>query len=595
MERRLEAILVADVVGYSRLMDMDETGTFERLKHLRKKLVQPQINACKGRVVKLMGDGLLAEFHSAVEAVRCAVYIQTALTEHEIDQAEDHRIRLRIGVNLGEVIIEGSDIYGSGVNIAARLEGLAEPGGICISGKVYEEVGDKLPTTFEDRGEQKVKNIPEPIRVYHWTNGAAVPNSPKINSTDSNSTTGELSGTEAPLSLPNKPSIAVLPFDNMSHDPDQDYFADGLTEDIITELARFQSFFVIARNSTFVYKGQSVNVGKIGQELGVAYVVEGSVRKAGNQVRITAQLIEAASGNHIWAEHYDHDLTDIFDLQDKVTQAIVAAIPGRLESADLNRIKRKRPEDMAIYDYVLHGKMFHHRSTKDDNIEALKVLNKAIELDPEFSESYAWKACTLGQALNRGFGENKEELFAQVVETIEKALSLDDNNFECHWIMCEVRMMQARLEEAERHHKKAFALNSNDPRVVAQHSELLTWLGRPTEAADWAHQAMRLDPYAAAGRAHLLGRAHYVAKNYAEAIEAFKQVPAPSFRHHAEIAACYAQLGSDTKAGQHSDKVLSLKPDFTIADHVQSLPFIETSDREHYRDSLRKAKLPEDA
>jgi adenylate cyclase len=312
-------------------------------------------------------------------------------------------------------------------------------------------------------------------------------------------------------------------------------------------------------------------------------------------MRVVVQLIEAASGNHIWAERYDHDLTDIFDLQDEVTRSIVAAIPGRLESADLNRIKRKRPEDMAVYDYVLRGKMHHHRATKDDNTEALRLLEKAIDMDPEFAEAYAWKACTLGQALARGFGDNKEELFAQDVEAVEKALSLDENNFECHWIMCEVRMMVARMEEAELHHQRAFALNPNDPRVVAQRSELLTWLGRPLEGVDWARQAMRLDPYNAAGRAHLLGRALYVAHSYADVIEAFKQVRVPSFSHHAVIAACHAQLGADEKASLHAGKVLSLKPDFSIADHVQGLPFKESRDRDQYRDGLRKAGLPERA
>jgi adenylate cyclase len=395
--------------------------------------------------------------------------------------------------------------------------------------------------------------------------------------------------------LPDKPSIAVLPFDNMSDEMDQEYFADGLTEDIITELSRFQTFFVIARHSTFVYKGKAVTVQDVGRELGVHYVVEGSVRKAGDRMRVVVQLIEAASGNHIWAERYDHDLTDIFDLQDEVTRSIVAAIPGRLESADLNRIKRKRAEDMAVYDYVLRGKMHHHRGTRDDNTEALRLLDKAIEMDPEFAEAYAWKACTLGQALARGFGDNKEELFAQDVAAVEKALSLDENNFECHWIMCEVRMMVARMEEAELHHQKAFALNPNDPRVVAQRSELLTWLGRPVEGVDWARQAMRLDPYNAAGRAHLLGRALYIARSYEDAIEAFKQVRVPNFSHHAVIAACYAQLGSDEKASLHAGKVLSLKPDFSIADHVQGLPFKESRDRDHYRDGLRKAGLPERA
>ena len=582
MERRLAAILAADVVGYSRLMGEDEAGTLARLKSLRKELVKPKITGGRGRIVKLMGDGLLAEFPSVVEAVRCAVEIQQDMAGREAGLPDEQRIRLRIGVNLGDIIVEGSDIYGDGVNVAARLEGLAEPGGICISGKVYEEVGNKLPTAFEDLGEQEVKNIPEPVRVYRWTDAAA-------------DTIPGMAGAEGALPLPDKPSIAVLPFVNMSGDAEQEYFADGLTEDIITELSRFQTFFVIARNSSFAYKGQSVNVGKIGQELGVAYVVEGSVRKASNRVRITAQLVEAASGNHIWAERYDHDLTDMFDLQDEVTRSIVAAIPGRLESADLNRIKRKRPEDMAVYDYVLRGKMHHHRGTKDDNTEALRLLDKAIELDPEFAESYAWKACTLGQALARGFGDNKEELFAQDVEAVEKALSLDENNFECHWIMCEVRMMVARLEEAELHHQKAFALNPNDPRVVAQRSELLTWLGRPVEGVDWARQAMRLDPYNAAGRAHLLGRALYIARSYEDAIEAFKQVRVPSFSHHAEIAACYAQLGSDEKASLHAGKVLSLKPDFSIADHVQGLPFKESRDRDQYRDGLRKAGLPERA
>ena len=404
MERRLAAILAADVVGYSRLMGEDEAGTLTRLKSLRKELVKPTITGGRGRIVKLMGDGLLAEFPSVVEAVRCAVDIQQDMAGREAGLPDERRIRLRIGVNLGDIIVEGSDIYGGGVNVAARLEGLADPGGICISGKVYEEVGDKLPNNFEDLGEQKVKNIPDPIRIYRWitSNAGTMPKARSEN-------------TQPPLE---KPSIAVLPFVNLSGDVEQEYFADGLSEDIITELSRFQTFFVIARNSSFAYKGQSVDVGKIGKELGVAYVVEGSVRKAGNRIRITAQLVEAANGNHIWAERYDNEFTDIFDLQDEVTQSIVAAIPGRLETADVNRIKRKRPEDMAVYDFVLRGKMHHHRGTIDDNAEALRLLDKAIEMDSEFAEAYAWKACTLGQALARNFGDNKEELFAQDVEAV---------------------------------------------------------------------------------------------------------------------------------------------------------------------------------
>ncbi len=580
MERRLAAILVADMVGYSRLIRADEEGTIVAFNALRADLIDPKIAEHHGRIVKLMGDGMLVEFSSVMDAVRYAVETQRGITAHEAGVPAEKRIAFRIGINLGDVVIDGDDIHGDGVNVAARLEGLADPGGICVSGAVYDQVKNRTELAFEDLGEQDVKNIDESVQVWKWVADGTKARAP------------EIAATGAPP-LPDKPSMVVLPFVNMSGEVEQDYFADGLTEDIITELSRFQSFFVIARNSAFVYKGKPVKMQDVGRELGVHYVVEGSVRKAGDRLRVVVQLIEAASGNHVWAERYDHDLIDIFDLQDEVTRSIVAAIPGRLESADLNRIKRKRPADMAVYDYVLRGKMHHHRATREDNAEALRLLDKAIELDPEFAEAYAWKACTLGQALARGFGDNKEELFARDVEAVEKALSLDENNFECHWIMCEVRMMVARMDEAELHHQKALALNPNDPRVVAQRSELLTWLGRPVEGVDWARQAMRLDPYAAAGRAHLLGRALYIARQYADAIEAFKQVGTHRYGHHAEIAGCHAQLGSDDKASLHAGEVVRLKPDFSIADHVQGLPFKESRDREHYRDGLRKAGLPE--
>jgi adenylate cyclase len=288
-----------------------------------------------------MGDGLLAEFSSAVEAVRCAIGIQQGMVGWEADLPEERRIRLRIGVNLGDIIVEGSDIYGDGVNVAARLEGLAEPGGICISGKVYEEVGNKLPAAFEDLGEQAVKNIREPVRVYLWT-AAADPMPGAV-------------GAEGALPLPDKPSIAVLPFDNMSGDPEQEYFSDGITEDIITELARFHSLFVIARNSSFSYKGQSPKIQDVGRDLGVQYVVEGSVRKAANRVRITAQLIDAATGNHIWAERYDRELEDIFDLQDEVVREIAIAVPGQLDVAAHDQARRRSDHDLTAYEYVLRG------------------------------------------------------------------------------------------------------------------------------------------------------------------------------------------------------------------------------------------------
>ena len=573
MERRLAAILIADVVGFSRLMGRDEAGTHLAIKALWNELLAPRVAEHHGRIVKLMGDGALVEFPSVVDAVGCGIIVQRDIAQRNAGMPTDNCIEMRIGINLGDVIVEGDDIHGNGVNVASRIEQLAQPGGIALSATAFEHAVGKVNADFV-------------IPTERYPEGEVA--------TDT-------------LPLPDKPSIAVLPFDNMSGDPEQEYFADGLTEDIITELSRFQTFFVIARNSSFAYKGKGMTVREIGRELGVLYVLEGSVRKAGGRVRVTAQLIEAASNNHIWAERYDRELADVFEVQDDVTKCIVSAIPGRLSNADFDRIKRKRLENMAAYDYTLRGKIHHHRGTKEDNAEAIRLLGKAIELDPEFAEAYAWQSCTFGQAQARDFGDNKEELFAWELETAEKGLLLDENNITCQWNMCELHMewanraygdlqpvadLGARLERAEQHHQKAFALNPNDPRIVAQKGELLTWQGNPDEGADWARQAMRLDPHAASGRAHLLGRALYVARDYVAAIEAFEKVGKMRYGHHAEIAACHAQLESNEQARSHKREVLRLKPDFSIADFMQRLPFKESRDREHHREGLCKAGLP---
>ena len=598
MERRLAAILISDVVGYSRLMGVDETGTIIAVKALRQELFAPRIAEYGGRIVKLMGDGVLVEFSSVVDAVDCAVATQRDIAVRNVGVSADRRVQIRVGVNLGDVIVEDDDIYGHGVNVAARLQELSAPGGVALSATAHEHAKGKVEINFKDDGEHELKNIANPMRVYLWHEDDPVEVQAQI----------QITGPTDTLTLPGKPAIAVLPFENMSGDAEQEYFADGLTEDIITELSRFQTFFVIARHSSFTYKGKSMTVQDVGRELGVHYVLEGSVRKAGDRVRATAQLIEASSGNHIWAEHYDHDLADVFKVQDEVTRCIVAAIPGRLAGADFNRIKRKELENLAAYDYTLRGRIHHHRSTKEDNAEALRLLRKAIELDPEFAEAYAWESCTLGQAQARGFGDNKQELFALEVETAEKALLLDANNITCQWNMCELNMewgnrdfgelgprsdVGARLERAEHHHQKAFSLNPNDPRVVAQRGELLTWQGHPSEGADWARLAMRLDPHDAAGRAHLLGRALHVGKLYADAIEAFEKAPVLRYGHNAEMAACYARLESDGQARLHTAEVLRLKPDFTITGYMHGLPFREIRDIEHHQEGLRTAGLPD--
>jgi adenylate cyclase len=581
-ERRLTTILAADVVGFSRLMGADESGTLSALKAHRKELIEPTSQQYGGRTVKLMGDGALMEFASVIDAVLFAVEVQCAMREHNADVPAERQIVYRIGINIGDIIVEGDDIYGDGVNIAARLEGLSEPGGIYVSRNVFDHVKNKIEVGFEDLGDQQVKNIEEPVRVYKVTTGPC------------ERLKGDLAIVAgAKACSAKKPAIAILPFDNMSGDAEQEYFADGITEDLITELARFQNLVVIARNSTFTYKGKATRVKDVARDLGVHYVVEGSVRRAGNRVRVTVQLIESKSEKHVWAERYDRELTDIFDIQDEVTRAIIGALPSRLEAADIERIKRKPPQDLAAYDYVLRSKILHHHGTKEANAEALQVLNKAIEVDPDYAQAYAWKACTLRQAILRGYTEEPDTLNAQRIENAKKALALDENDMECLRILCEINMEQEDLDKAEHYHNRAFALNPNDPRMLAQRGELMIWLGRPEEGAEWVQRAMQLDPLGANGFAHLLGRALRADRRYEDAIAAYKQVHTARYQHHAEMAACYAAMENNHEATNQKAETLSLNPDFSTEKYIASLSYRNATDREHLRDSLNKAGLPD--
>ena len=375
-QRRLAAIVSADVAGYSRLMGRDESGTLAALKAVRQEVVDPAIAMHGGRIVKTTGDGLLLEFPSVVNAVRCAVEVQTAMAGRTADIAEDRRIAFRIGINLGDIIVEGDDIFGDGVNVAARLQEIAAPGGTCISSRVHEDVRDRLDTEFDDGGTQTLKNIVRPVQVWRWQPGTAV--------------RAELAPAPTALPLPEKPSIAVLPFQNMSGDPEQEYFADGVVEDIITALSRFKSLFVIARNSSFTYKGRAVDIKQVGRELGVRYVLEGSVRKAGGRVRITGQLIEAATGAHLWADRFDGPLEDVFDIQDRVTRNVVEAVIPALDQAEMARAKRKPVENLDAYDSFLRGIALFRQFTRETNNQALGLFYRAIELAPDYAVPYAW-------------------------------------------------------------------------------------------------------------------------------------------------------------------------------------------------------------
>jgi len=578
MQRRLAAILAADVVGYSRLMAHDEAGTRQRLKSLQSEVIDPLIAEHHGRVVKLMGDGFLVEFGSVVDAVECAAAWQKGTAEHDDGIASDQRLRFRIGVNLGDVIVEGDDIHGDGVNVASRLEGLAEPGGVCVSDDVHRQIGGKLAVAFDDLGEQRVKNMDKPIRVFRLRGAAAADD--------------KVAAREAPQPTADKTSIAVLPFDNMSGDEEQEYFSDGLTEDIITGLSRFHSLFVIARNSTFAFKGKAVNIPQVGKELGASYVVEGSVRKAGNRVRVTVQLIDARTGSHLWAQKFDRDLDDIFAVQDEVTAAIVTSLPERVGAADLERVKRKRTDQMAAYDYFLHGRELHHRFTQEDCIEGIRLLEKAVELDPSFAQAWAWLSCIVGQAWVRDYLPQKGELWKRCVAAAHRALELDEGDSECHRILSEIYLLQKKYDEAEYHNERGLSLNPNDFRLVVQRGYLLAYLGRADEGVEWIEKVLRLDPFHPENYYANFGIVLHAAHRYGDAVEVFKRVPRLQTTHQAYLASCHAYLGQSELAREHADKVLELEPGFTIAGYAKTLRYKNPDDLEHYLAGLRKASLP---
>ncbi len=581
MERHLAAILAADMVGYSRLMELDEAGTLARLKTHRLELVDPAIAKNKGRIIKTTGDGMLVEFHSVVDAVQCAIEIQRRMVRRNADVAADRRIEFRIGINLGDVIVEDGDIFGDGVNVAARLQELSAPGSICVSGAVRDQMGDRLEADYQDLGEQSVKNIARPIRVFRVVarNGEAAKPTPA-------------GWPAAEASVYDKPSIAVLPFTNMSGDPEQEFFADGLTEDVITELSRFRDLLVISRNSAFVYKGKAKKVQEVAKDLRVQYLVEGSVRKAGNRLRITVQLIDAETDRHVWAERYDRQLEDVFAIQDEIAAAVVATLPGRIQAAAYERTQRKTPKNMAAYEYLLAGKVLHHRSNREDNAKALAQLDRAIELDPKYAHAHAWKACTLGQVWVHSWCDDREAVWDQVVAELQIALALDDNDSDVHRILAAVNLAHNDHEKAAYHQQRALALNPNDDLVVVQQGEMLTWFGQPEEGIEWIEKAMRLNPYHPERFWNHLGRAYYVARRYGEAIEAFKHISAPDHTHHAFLAACHAQTGDDAGARRQAEGVLKQQPGFSVEGHLETLHFKQAVDREHFRDGLLKAGLP---
>jgi len=594
-QRKLAAIFAADVVGFSRLTGVDEERTLARLRALRSDLIDPAIEVHRGRVVKRTGDGVLAEFRSVVDAVRCAIEMQESMIERNAGLPAERRIEFRIGVHLGDVVEESDgDLMGDGVNIAARLEGIAEPGAVCLSEDAYRQVRNKFGLTIEDLGETNLKNIAEPIRIYSLRTGTvSAAMQPPL--ADANAATPH---TTSPT-LPDKPSIAVLPFTNMSGDSEQEYFVDGMVEDIITTLSRFNQLFVIARNSSFVYKGRAVDVKQVGTELGVRYVLEGSVRKAGNRVRITGQLIDAATGTHLWADRFDGELEDVFDLQDRITASVVGAIEPTVRKAEIERSRRKPADNLGAYDLYLQALPHIYAIRPDDNLRALDLLNRSIELDENYAPALAHAAWCLVQRITRHWASYGDDDLATAILLARRALAAGTDDATSvvlgGFVLVMLKQDYATGLEAVR---RSVELNPGSGFVNAMAGCALIFGDDPEAGLVYLERAMVLGPLdpsffshlTVAGYGHLFSGRPDLAAELAERSLALNSEWDSTYW---VLITSYVQLGRLQEAQSTASKLLALLPEATIAGYQKSLPIRNPASLEAVLEGLRQAGLPE--
>ena len=622
-KRKLTAILSADAVGYSRLMGDDEEATIRTLTEYRE-IITTQVNQHKGRVVDSPGDNVLAEFASVVDAVRCAVETQKQIAERNADLPENRRMRFRIGVNLGDIVDEGDRIYGDGVNIAARLESLAEAGGICISGTAFDHVKGKLEVGYKYFGEQNVKNIKEPVRIYKML--LAPDDAGKIIG-EKKSRPGQKKWTtvavaamlillagaftiwnyyfrpqvkeNAVTALPENPSIAVLPFDNLSGDPDQDYLADGITENIITALSKMPEMFVIARNSVFTYKSKPIKVQKVAEDLGIRYVLEGSIQKANNRFRITGQLIDATTGHHLWAEQYDRVFEDLFAVQDEITLAIVLSLQVKLTEGEQARLRHRSTDNLQAWFHAVKGYSFYERITKDDNAKARELFEKAVQLDPEYAWAWAMIGATYFIDTRYGWHSPREESEKKMIEYAQKAMKLDDSIPDVHALMASTHIWKKEHDEAIAIVEKSIAINPNSAENHAELGMYYRYAGRFEDSIRMTEKAIRLHPYYPDWYLYNLEYSYYYLEQYEKAIEIAKKHlklienrgGTDTFWQHLILAQNYIRLGQEKEARYHATEALKKNPEYTFKWEREGSMYKDPALIEQQIEDLRKAGL----
>ena len=586
--RKLAAILAADVVGFSKMMGENEDRTLRNLKACRT-LTDESVKTHHGRVFGSAGDSIIAEFGSPVDAIVAAVEFQKNLRDRNNEVDSEDQMQFRVGLNMGDVIIEGDNLYGEGVNVAARLESAAEPGGILVSGKFHDEVRRKLELGFESKGAQEMKNIEEPVHTFKVLLGQeaqadsltpaspppAVPSVPAAN---------------VPESTNEKPRLIVLPFSNLNNVEDNDFLVDGIVEDIITEFSRLKSIEIISRNTAFAFKGKEVDNAQIASEYGINYIATGSIRSSGNRIRISVELTDPVTGSSIWSERYDRTMDDVFEVQDEIVRKVMVALVGKLETASLERAKRKPTESLTSYEYLLRGRDFHHKFSKDGVFSALEMLDKSIEADPDNAQAYAWKACSIGQGLFNGYIEaDFDETLAEGKNMIQKAIDLDENDFECNRLMHEINKAYEDFEQSEFYGKKAYDMNPNDPRIVSGYGELLVLTGRAEEGTELLIKAFELDPVGLGGSNAdkrlgdvMLGA--YVKGDHQQCLEYDRKIGKKQPIAWAAKIASLSALSQTQEKDAELSKFAAAYPEIILGEEIDKLHFQDSSVKQNMKD-----------